>query len=89
MRLIKATRPNTGQEYFVLIYDCGGDNSVKTRICEEHKNLTKRGYSRILGLRDVRPTFTYADVPRLEASLPKYIKTSLIPVDFILRGHGN
>ena len=28
-RLIKAARPNTGQKYFVLIYDCGADNSVR------------------------------------------------------------
>jgi hypothetical protein len=32
----------------------------------------------------VRPTFTYADIPKLEATLPKYIKTSLIPVEFVL-----
>ncbi|MFZ1936481.1 MAG: hypothetical protein WCB27_15040 [Thermoguttaceae bacterium] len=83
-RLIKAARPNTGQKYFVLIYDCGADNSVKTRIRYEHQNLTNHGYSRIIGLHDVAPTFTRDEIPKLEASLPKYIKTSLIPVTFIL-----
>ncbi|MGP0068819.1 MAG: hypothetical protein ACLQGP_35120 [Isosphaeraceae bacterium] len=84
MGLVEAARPDTGQEYYVLIVDCGGDDQVKTRIIEEHENLTKKGYSRIIGLRDVRPKFAYAQIPRLELNLPKYIKTTLIPVDFIL-----
>lgn len=84
MALIKATKPETGLKNFVLLLDCGGDDLVKTRILEEHYNLTKKGYSRIIGIRDVRPTFTHADIPRLEANLLKYVKTSLIPVQFIL-----
>ena len=84
MKLIKAAKPNTGQKYFVLLVDCGGDELVKTRIREEHENLTKKGYSKIIGIRDVRPKFTHGDIPRLEASLPKYIKTTFTPVTFIL-----
>lgn len=84
MALIEATKPETGLKYFVLLMDCGGDDLVKTRILEEHDNLTKKGYSRIIGIRDVRPKFSHADIPRLEANLPKYVKTSLIPVQFIL-----
>jgi len=84
MGLLKAARPDTGQQYFVLLVDCGGDDLVKTRILEEHALLTKKGYSKIIGIRDVRPKFTYADIPKLEANLPKYVKTSLIPVEFIL-----
>lgn len=81
---IKAAKPDTGQQYFVLIYDCGGDHQVKSRIREEHENLTKSGYTRIIGLRDVRPRFTHNEITKLEASLPTYIKTSLLPVEFIL-----
>ena len=58
MRRVTAASPDTGQEYFVLIIDCGGDSLVKTRILEEHENLTRKGYSRIIGIRDVRPAFT-------------------------------
>ena len=85
MGLIKAAKPDTGQKYYVLLVDCGGDKQVKTRIMEEHENLTKKGYSKIIGLRDVRPDFTYAEIPRLESNLPKYVKTKLTPVEFILR----
>ncbi len=81
---IKAARTDPRQEYYVLIYDCGGDEQVKTRIMEEQSNLTIAGYSRLIGLRDVRPNFTHADIPKLETYLPKYIKTSLVPVTFIL-----
>ena len=81
---MKAAQADTGQEYYVLIVDCGGDGLVKSRILEEHQSLTNKGYLRIIGLRDVRGDFTHADIPRLEANLPKYVKTSLIPVDFIL-----
>jgi hypothetical protein len=84
MRLVKVARPDAGQKYFVLIFDCGGDEQVKTRIREEHDNLTRNGYLKIIGIRDVRPNFTHAEIPKLEANLPKYVKTSLIPVEFIL-----
>jgi len=51
---------------------------------EEHRKLTNAGYSKIIALRDVRPDFTHADIPRLETGLRTYIKSSLIPVEFIL-----
>jgi hypothetical protein len=84
LRLITARKEHPDQRYFVLVYDCGGDDLVKSRILEEHENLTKATYERIIGIRDVRPKYAYADIPKLEAWLPKYIKTKLIPVQFIL-----
>jgi hypothetical protein len=84
MKLIKAANPVTEQEYFVLIYDCGGDALVKTRIKEEHENLTKSGYEKVIGIRDVRPEFEYSQISKLELGLPTYIKTKFIPVTFIL-----
>lgn len=84
MTVVKAASIATGQQYYVLIVDCGGDSQVKTRIMEEHKSLTGSGYTKIIGIRDVRPDFTYDQVPQLEVGLKKYIKTSLIPVEFIL-----
>jgi hypothetical protein len=37
---VRAARKNSGERYFVLIVDCGGDRLVKERIREEHQNLT-------------------------------------------------
>lgn len=84
LTVMKAAKVDTGQKYFVLIVDCGGDHQVKSRILEEHQNLTKKGYTKIYGIRDVRPQFTHADIPKLEMGLRKYVKTSLAPVEFIL-----
>ena len=82
---VKAANPDASKKYYILLIDCGGDEQVKSRIIEEHRALTNKGYSKIIGIRDVRPNFTYAEIPKLEASLPKYIKTSLCPVRFILQ----
>jgi hypothetical protein len=84
IRTIKAAKPDTGQQYYVLLIDCGGDEQVKTRIREQHKNLTDTGYSRIIGIRDVRPEFTHSEIPKLERGLPTFISTKLAPVTFIL-----
>ncbi len=84
VKVIKAAKSSTGQQYYVLLFDCGGDDQVKTRILDEHDNLTKKNYIRIIGIRDVRPRYSYAEIPKLEAYLPKYIKTSWAPVTFIL-----
>lgn len=81
---VKAALPDAGQEFYVLIVDCGGDRQVKTRIVDEHEALSRQGYFKIIGLRDVRPDYSLADVPKLEAGLRKYIRTSLVPVEFVL-----
>jgi Domain of unknown function (DUF4276) len=60
--LAKPVQPQHG----ALIYDCGGDESVKSRIIEEHQNLFKQGYSEIIGLRDL---FPLPDLAKLEARL--------------------
>jgi hypothetical protein len=81
MRITKAT---TDEKFYIQIIDCGGDALVKTRILEEHKNLTDAGFEKIIGIRDVRPDFTLAEIPKLRTGLKLYIKTSLAPVEFIL-----
>jgi hypothetical protein len=84
MSTITATKTITNQKYYVLIIDCGGDAQVKTRILQEHQNFTNDGYSKIIGLRDVRPGFTIDEIPQLEQGLRTHIKTALVPVVFVL-----
>jgi hypothetical protein len=71
-------------EYYVLILNCQGDQQVATRISEEHPGFSNMGYERIIGIRDVRPTFQYSDIPRLVTTLKKGIDPSLIPAEIIL-----
>jgi hypothetical protein len=84
MARMTATRRNTGQEYYVLLVDCGGDEGVKSRILEEHEKLSNTDYEKIIGIRDVRPKFTHAHIPRLRTGLATRIRPELIPVRFIL-----
>lgn len=72
------------ESLYVLIVDCGGDHLVAQRVREEHTSLTKLGYEKIIGLRDVFPEFTKADIPKLQRGLRYGVKTSLVPVQFIL-----
>src|SRR5688572_30774655 len=63
---VRPEAPEAGHEYHVLIFDCGNDDLVKQRIREEYDSLAKQGFTKIIGLRDVFPSFAYADVPKLE-----------------------
>ena len=84
MALVQAAQPANGHQYYAMIVDCGGDRQVKSRIVEEHERLTRANYASIVGLRDVRPDFTRADIPRLVAGLRQRIRTALCPVEFVL-----
>jgi len=83
-RQIKAAQPDTGQEHFVVVFDCGGDDAVKTRMLKEYPHLANAGYSKIVCIRDVYPKFSHAEIPTLRALLPRQVKTKPIVVDFVL-----
>lgn len=73
--------------YFVLIVDSGGDETVVSDILEQYESLAKKGYSRILGLRDVRPRWSRRDIPKLERGIAKAMRQlprSALPVDVLL-----
>ncbi len=77
-------RELSDETFYVLIYDCGGDHLVASRIKEEHSNLTNAGYEKIVGIRDVRPDFEKADVPRLAKVMSSVVDKALAPVVFVL-----
>src|SRR4051812_318685 len=62
---IKAEGPQSAQEHFVVIHDCGGDDAVKTRMLEEYPRLVAARYSAIACIRDVYPKYTHAEIPTL------------------------
>ena len=84
MITVKAADDDIGQEYYILIVDCGGDHQVRSRLEEEHQGLTDMGYEKIVCIRDVRPLFSRSEVPMLYAGLKTGINKNLAPVDFIL-----
>jgi len=83
-RQIQAAGLVQGHDHFIMIYDCRGDEAVKTRMAKEYDNLARAGYNKIVCLRDVYPLIKRKDIPELERNLPAYIKTKPIQVDFIL-----
>lgn len=73
-------------KYEALIYDSGNDDKVKSDILENVDNLSKNGYSEVIGLRDLYPEST-SELARLERGLaftpPKY-KPLPIPYEIII-----
>jgi hypothetical protein len=84
IRTIKTPQAAHDKSLYILIVDCGGDRLVAQRVREEQGPLTKKGYEKIIGMRDVYPEFTKEDIPRLRRGLNYGVKTSLAPVQFVL-----
>lgn len=42
-------------KHTALVYNCGGDESVKSRILEEYQDLLDDGYMEVIGVRDLYP----------------------------------
>ena len=63
--VMRAAHVDNLTEYYVLVYDCGGETNVKSYLMARQDKLISNGYSMILGLRDVYPNFERAEVPKL------------------------
>lgn len=63
--VMHAAQINRSTNYYVLVYDCGGETNVKGYLLTQRKKLVENGYTCILGLRDVYPNFTQDEVPKL------------------------
>lgn len=72
-------------QYYILIYDVGGENNIKSYILNRRETLLKSGYSIIIGIRDVFPKFERKDIQKLLDNL--YFKTpqNELPIKFILQ----
>ena len=63
--VMKAAHVDNRTDYYVLIYDCGGETNVKGYMLAHRDSLVSNGYKMILGLRDVYPNFERSDVRKL------------------------
>ncbi|HER09661.1 MAG TPA: hypothetical protein ENO20_12205 [Bacteroides sp.] len=71
-------------DYYVLIYDCGGESNVKGYLMAHRQKLVSNGYSMILGLRDVYPNFTREEVGRLLRGLNYQLPQKKAPTQIYL-----
>ena len=51
--------------YYILIYDCGGDSNIRSYIQDRRENLIKSGYKKVIGIRDVYPDFSRNEIHKL------------------------
>lgn len=72
------------KKYFFLIVDSGSDNRVGSDIRENYDSMSAQGYASIIGVRDVRPDFSFSDLPKLRGRLCYRLKTKPIQVLFVL-----
>ena len=84
LRLIEASKPNSGHRYFAQIVDCGSDSRVASDIRERYDGLVAQGFETIVGVRDVYPDIAYVDIPLLRSGLRRSLKTNPIDVKFVL-----
>ncbi|MEK6235514.1 MAG: hypothetical protein N2C14_12470 [Planctomycetales bacterium] len=54
-RIVIEGESDAGDNYFVLLVNCGQDESVKSDIRDQYDGLISLGYQTILGFRDVHP----------------------------------
>jgi len=63
--VMRAAHVDFHTEYYVLVYDCGGETNVKGYLMARREKLISNGYTMIMGLRDVYPNFEREEVPKL------------------------
>ena len=80
---VGATSQETGQEYYFLIYDCVGYTSVNSDIRDQYDSLAAKGYTAIIGMRDVHPDGR-ADIAKLLRYLGYGVKTKPVQVTYVL-----
>lgn len=81
---IKSSNITDQTQYFVLIYNCGGDSNVKSYILERRQDLINAQYSKIVGFRDIYPNFTRGEIHKLQYGLKQYVPQKDIKIEFIL-----
>ncbi|MEE3719384.1 hypothetical protein V2H45_21820 [Tumidithrix elongata RA019] len=72
------------KNFYIRIINSGTDNRVGSDIRENYETLINAGFSVIIGVRDVYPDSSLADLPKLRTGLRYRLQTKPVSVDFIL-----
>lgn len=65
LTVMRAAHVERRTDYYIMVYDCGGETNVKGYLLAHREKLVKNGYTMIMGLRDVYPNFQREEVPKL------------------------
>jgi len=82
--VMKAAHVHNNTDYYVLIYDCGGESNVKGYLMAHREKLVSNGYSMIIGLRDVYPNFSRNEVGKLLRGLNYQLPQGKAPTHIYL-----
>lgn len=63
--VMRAAHVERHTDYYIMVYDCGGETNVKGYMLAHRDKLVSSGYTMIMGLRDAYPNFTRNEVPKL------------------------
>ncbi len=72
------------KKFYIRIVNSGTDNRVGSDIRDNYEALINLGFSAIIGVRDVYPDFSLADLPNLRTGLCYRLRTKPVSVDFVL-----
>lgn len=71
--VMRAAHVEYETDFYVLVYDCGGETNVKSYLLSQREKLVKSGYRMVLGLRDVYPSFEPEEMSKLEKGLNRHL----------------
>ena len=63
--VMRAAHVERQTDYYIMVYDCGGETNVKGYLMAHRDKLVSSGYTMIIGLRDAYPNFQRDEVPKL------------------------
>lgn len=81
---IETSNTNNEANFYILIYNCGGDGSIRSYIEDRRETLVKAGFSKIIGIRDVYPSVSRDEIHTLKYGLNYKLSQKEIPILFIL-----
>jgi len=67
--VMRAAHVERQTDYYIMVYDCGGETNVKGYLMAHRDKLVSSGYTMILGLRDAYPNFQRDEIPKLRRGL--------------------
>ena len=83
IEVIEAERADPAAQFYIQIIDCGSDSRVASEIRDNYASLEEKGFSAIVGIRDVYP-IDRSKIPDLRRAMTYRLKTRPIEVDQIL-----
>ncbi|MGO4437285.1 hypothetical protein [Rhizobium sp. RAF56] len=65
-------------DFYFLLVDCGTDGRVVSEISERYNGLVDSGFSTIIGMRDLAPSFKREELDKLLDNSKKYLPTGVV-----------